>query len=53
MTYLKTTLLARLSILILSKAYPSIGYMVERLQVSFAEKQQRVCPYFHILAFRF
>jgi hypothetical protein len=54
--------LARLSILILSKAYPELGILSPQLDhESFngvlgfvsAEKQQRVDPYFHILAFRF
>jgi hypothetical protein len=47
-------IVARLSILILSKTYPSVtatspildlkGFLAAG--VSFAEKQQRVCPYF-------
>jgi hypothetical protein len=50
--YLEQQIIARLSILILSKSYPSvittsptldmIGFLATG--VSFAEKQQRVCP---------
>ena len=47
--FLKIKSKARLSILILSKAYPTKGIT----QISFAEKQQRVGPYFQVLAFRF
>ena len=51
----------RLSILILSKIYPTIGILsplsrharVFGLRVCFAEKQLRVGPYFQILASRF
>jgi hypothetical protein len=52
--YLEQQIKARLSILILSKTYPSVitssptldmvGFLDTR--VSFAEKQQRICPYF-------
>jgi hypothetical protein len=52
--YLEQQIIARLSILILSKTYPSvittsptldmIGFLAT--EVSFAEKQQRICPYF-------
>ena len=52
---------ARLSILILSKAYPSLGILSpltrhEKLlaeRVCFAEKQLIVSPCFQVLAFRF
>jgi hypothetical protein len=53
---------ARLSILILSKTYPLMVYLaiyldlcrLFKLWVGFsAEKQQRVDPYFQLLAFRF
>jgi hypothetical protein len=52
--YLEQQIIARLSILILSRTYPSvittsptldmIGFLATR--VSFAEKQQGICPYF-------
>jgi hypothetical protein len=52
--YLEQQIIARLSILILSKTYPlvittsptldMIGFLATG--VSFAEKQQRICPYF-------
>jgi hypothetical protein len=52
--YLEQQIIGRLRILILSKAYPSMiatsptldmkGFLATG--VSFAEKQQRVCPYF-------
>jgi hypothetical protein len=52
--YLEQQITARLGILILSKTYPSvittsptlnmIGFLATG--VSFAEKQQRICPYF-------
>jgi hypothetical protein len=52
--YLEQQIIARLSILILSKTYPSmittsptldmIGFLATG--VSFAEKQQGICPYF-------
>jgi hypothetical protein len=52
--YLEQQIIARLSILILSKTYPSVIATSPTLDmvgslatgVSFAEKQQRVCPYF-------
>ena len=52
--YLEQQIIARLSILILSKTYLSVTTTSPTLDmkgflangVSFAEKQQRVCPYF-------
>jgi hypothetical protein len=56
--YLEQQIIARLSILILSKTYTSVittsptvdmkGFLAAG--VSLAEKQQRVCPYFQVLA---
>jgi hypothetical protein len=52
--YLEQQIMARLSILLLSKTYPLVTATSPTLDmkgflasgVSFAKKQQRVCPYF-------